>query len=173
MLQPCHLFRTGSAPSPWLTLGTLTSAGPFMLAFLLGAFTIVGFEAAANLAEETQDAHRVVPTAMWFSVLLSGIVGFAFLIALNLASGNIATLTASSTPVADIVTEMLGGVVGKIFLVLVTFSIFACGLVIFITGSRLVWAMSRDQRFPGYQVFSQVNKTTGTPVAATLLSGIL
>ncbi len=115
----------------------------------------------------------MVPTAMWFSVLLSGIVGFAFLVALNPASGNIAALTASSTPVADIVTGTLGNVVGKVFLVLVTFSIFACGLVIFITVTRLVWAMSRDQRFPGYQVFSQVNNRTGTPAAATLLSGIL
>ena len=101
-LHPDHLFSTGTVSSSgWLTLGGLNAAGPFMLAFLLGAFTIVGFEAAANLAEETQDAHRVVPTAMWFSVLLSGIVGFAFLVALNLASGNIAALTASSTPVAD------------------------------------------------------------------------
>src|SRR5947209_18526249 len=140
-----------------------------MLAFLLGAFTIVGFEAAANLAEETQDAHRVVPTAMWFSLLLTVILGFAFLVALNLASGNIAALTTSSTPVADIVTGTLGNVVGKVFLVLVTFFIFACGLVIFITVTRLVWAMPRDQRFPGYQV----NNRTGTPVAATLLSGIL
>jgi len=55
----------------------------------------------------------------------------------------------------------------------VTFSIFACGLVIFITVSRLTWAMSRDERFPGYQLFSRVNRSTGTPVAATLLSGIL
>jgi amino acid transporter len=173
MLQPSHLFSTGSAPSPWFTLGTLTSSGPFMLAFLLGAFTIVGFEAAANLAEETQDAHRTVPTAMWFSVLLSGVVGFAFLIALNLASQNIAALTASTTPVADIVTQMLGTAVGDIFLVFVTFSIFACGLVIFITVSRLTWAMSRDERFPGYQLFRQVGKSTNTPVASTLLCGIL
>ena len=137
LLHPDHLFSTGTVSSSgWLTLGGLHAAGPFMLAFLLGAFTIVGFEAAANLAEETQDAHRVVPTAMWFSVLLSGIVGFAFLVALNLASGNIAALTASSTPVADIVTGTLGNVVGKVFLVLVTFSIFACGLVIFITVTR-------------------------------------
>jgi amino acid transporter len=144
-----------------------------VLAFLLGAFTIVGFEAAANLAEETQDAHRVVPFAMWSSVVLSGIVGFAFLIALNLASGDIKALAASSTPVADIVTSTLGTVIGDIFLVFVTFSIFACGLVIFITVSRLTWAMSRDQRFPGYQLFSQVNRNTGTPMSATILSGVL
>src|SRR6266699_4795574 len=173
LLQPSHLFSTGSAPSPWLTLGSLTSSGPFMLSFLLGAFTIVGFEAAANLAEETQDAHRTVPTAMWFSVFLSGVVGFGFLLALDLASQNIAALTASATPVADIVTQMLGTVVGDIFLVFVTFSIFACGLVIFITVSRLTWAMLRDERFPGYQLFSQVGKSTNTPIAATLLCGIL
>jgi amino acid transporter len=174
LLHANHLFSTGTVPSHgWLTLGGLTSAGPFMLAFLLGAFTIVGFEAAANLAEETQDAHRVVPTAMWFSVVLSGIVGFAFLIALNLASNNIAALTTSATPVADIVTQTLGNIVGKIFLVLVTFSIFACGLVIFITVTRLTWAMSRDQRFPGYRLFGQVGKGTGTPVTATILCCIL
>ena len=173
MLQPGHVFSTGSVPAPWFSFGTLTTAGPLMLAFLLGAFTIVGFEAAANLAEETQDAHRTVPTAMWFSVFLSGVVGFAFLLALNLASQDIAALTASATPVADIVTQVLGTVVGDIFLVFVTFSIFACGLVIFITVTRLTWAMSRDERFPGYSLFRQVGKQTGTPVAATLLCGIL
>ena len=173
MLQPSHLFSTGSAPSTWFGFGTLTTASPFMLSFLLGAFTIVGFEAAANLAEETQDAHRTVPTAMWFSVFLSGVVGFGFLIALDLASQNIAALTASATPVADIVTQMLGTVVGDIFLVFVTFSIFACGLVIFITVTRLTWAMSRDERFPGYSLFRQVGGQTGTPVAATLFCGIL
>lgn len=174
LLHADHLFSTGTVSSNgWFTLGTLNSAGPFMLAFLLGAFTIVGFEAAANLAEETQDAHRVVPFAMWSSVVLSGIVGFAFLIALNLASGDIKALAASSTPVADIVTSTLGTVIGDIFLVFVTFSIFACGLVIFITVSRLTWAMSRDQRFPGYRLFSQVNRNTGTPMSATILSGVL
>jgi amino acid transporter len=173
MLQPGHVFSTGSVPAPWFSFGTLTTAGPLMLAFLLGAFTIVGFEAAANLAEETQDAHRTVPTAMWFSVFLSGVVGFAFLLALNLASQDIAALSGSATPVADIVTQVLGTVVGDIFLVFVTFSIFACGLVIFITVTRLTWAMSRDERFPGYSLFRQVGKQTGTPVAATLLCGIL
>ena len=173
MLQPGHLFSTGLAPTPWFGSGTLTSASPFQLSFLLGAFTIVGFEAAANLAEETQDAHRTVPTAMWFSVFLSGVVGFAFLLALNLASQNIAALTASATPVADIVTQMLGTVVGDIFLVFVTFSIFACGLVIFITVTRLTWAMSRDERFPGHSMFKRVGTQTGTPVTATLFCGIL
>src|SRR5262249_58625092 len=56
--------------------------GPFMLATLLGAYTIVGFESASNLAEETFEPHRTVPRAMVRAVVLSGVVGMAFLIAL-------------------------------------------------------------------------------------------
>jgi amino acid transporter len=174
LLHTDHLFSTGVVSSSgYFSLGTLTSVGPFIFSFLLGSYTIVGFEAAANLAEETENAHKVVPFAMWSAVLLSGIVGFVFLIALNLASGDLKTLSGSATPVADIVTQTLGTAVGDIFLVLVTFSIFACGLVIFITATRLVWAMSRDERFPGHQLFSRVDSRTNTPLAATVLCGII
>jgi amino acid transporter len=174
MLHPDHLFSTGVvSPTGYFSLGTLNSVSPFVLSFLLGTYTIVGFEAAANLAEETQDAHRVVPFAMWSAVVLSGVVGFAFLFTLNLATGDIAALSASATPVADIINQVLGPVVGDIFLVLVTFSIFACGLVIFITETRLVWAMSRDQRFPGYSLFRRVSAQRGTPVIATVFCGVL
>src|SRR5450759_127995 len=118
LLHADHLFSTGIvSPTGYFNPGTLTSTGPFMLSFLLGAFTIVGFEAAANLAEETEEAHKVVPFAMWSSVILSGVVGFAFLVALNLASADIKALSASSTPVADIVTQTLGTIVGDVFLV--------------------------------------------------------
>ncbi len=33
--------------------------------------------------------------------------------------------------------------------------------------------MARDERFPGYQLFRRVSRGTGTPVAATLMLGIL
>jgi amino acid transporter len=174
MLHPDHLFSTGTvATTGYFSLGGLTSAGPFVLSFLLGAFTIVGFEAAANLAEETEHPERVVPFAMWSSVVLSGVVGFAFLVALDVALGNVAAATKSPTPVADIITTVLGSLVGKLFLVFVTFSIFACGLVIFITATRLTYAMARDQRFPGYRIFRQVHPRTNTPVWATVLLCVL
>src|SRR3954453_12744135 len=59
--------------------------GPFMLAILIGAYTIVGFEAAANLAEETEEPTRVVPMAMLRAVVVSVVVGLVFLIALTIA----------------------------------------------------------------------------------------
>jgi amino acid transporter len=169
-----HLFSKAAVPAAgYFGLGGLTHDSPWILAFLLGAFTIVGFEASGNLAEETDEPERVVPRAMWTSVVLSGALGMVFLIAISAASFNLKALAASGTPVADIVTHVLGSVVGKLFLIFVFFSIFACGLVIFLTVSRLTWAMSRDQRFPGWRWLSQAHRTFRTPLLATAVVGVL
>src|SRR5215467_15072898 len=169
-----HLFSKAAVPAAgYFNIGGLTHDSPWILAFLLGAFTIVGFEASGNLAEETDDAERVVPRAMWTSVVLSGVLGMVFLIAISAATWNLPALSASGTPVADIVTHVLGSVVGKLFLIFVVFSIFACGLVIFMTVTRLTWAMARDQRFPGWSAMRRVSPTFRTPLLATVAVGIL
>jgi amino acid transporter len=162
-----NLGATGAVPH----LGYYGWLGPFMLATLLGAYTIVGFEAASNLAEETHEPHKVIPRAMIRAVLISGVVGFAFLIVLAYATNKAAY--ASAAPVASIVHDVLGGVVQKIFLVFVCVSIFACGLVIMVTNGRLIFAMARDRRLPGHQFLSHVPRATGGPSWATVLAAVL
>ncbi len=54
-------------------------------------------------------------------------------------------------------------------LVAITFAFFACGMVVLATGSRLIYAMSRDGRFPFHRLMRQVNTRTQTPIPATLL----
>ncbi|RKR13788.1 amino acid permease [Arthrobacter oryzae] len=169
-----NLFSTGAIPSEnYFGVGSLLHVGPWMMGTLLGGFTIVGFESAANLAEETKDPARVVPRAMWQAVLASGILGFLFLLAITLLAGDPVALAASGTPVADVIDRVLGPVVGTALLVMVVVSIFACGMVILMTGVRLVWAMSRDRRFPGYALWHYVSPRFGTPAAATGLMFVL
>lgn len=164
-----QLFATAPvAEAGYWDFGGLTEAGPFPLAFLLGAFTIVGFESAANLAEETKNPERVIPRAMVQAVVALGVLGMLFLIAVTALAGDTAKLAESATPVATVITSVLGPVVGKILLVLVVISIFSCGLVITLSGTRLIWAMSRDERFPAWQLLRRVSRTRHTPVAATL-----
>ncbi|MFI6284787.1 APC family permease [Streptomyces sp. NPDC051018] len=163
------LFETAPvAESGYYSLGSAAEVGPFALAFLLGAFTIVGFESAANLAEETRDPARVIPKAMVQAVLSLGVLGFLFLIAITALIENPAELAASATPVATVITAVLGSGVGKALLVLVVVSIFSCGLVITMSGTRLVWAMSRDERFPGWRALRKIHSGRGTPLNATL-----
>ncbi len=164
-----NLVSTGVVPHA----GYYAWLGPFMLATLLGAYTIVGFESASNLAEETVEPHRTIPRAMIRAVLLSGVVGFAFLIALSYSISDIKGASASSAPVAFIVQDVLGSVVQKLFLIFVCISIFACGLVIMVTNGRLIWSMSRDKRLPGYQLWRQVPRATGGPTWATVLAAVL
>jgi amino acid transporter len=164
-----NLGSSGVVPSA----GYYAWLGPFMLATLLGAYTIVGFEAASNLAEETQEPHKTIPRAMVRAVLLSGAVGMAFLIALSYATSSIKAATASSAPVALIVQDVLSGPVQKIFLIFVCISIFACGLIIMVTNSRIIWSMARDKRLPGYQLWQQVPRATGGPSWATVLAAVI
>ncbi|GAA1666709.1 amino acid permease [Mycolicibacterium murale] len=168
-LSADNLFSTGAVPAEgYWSFGTATAAGPWMLAFLLGAFTIVGFESAANLAEETKRPEIVVPRAMWQAVLASGVLGFLFLLVVTAAVDDPVALAESGTPIADVIRDILGSFVGTALLVLVAIAIFACGLVILLSGVRLVWAMSRDQRFPGWQALNKVNARTKTPLNATI-----
>lgn len=163
------LFSTSPIPSAeYWNFGGLTDVGPFPMAFLLGAFTIVGFESAANLTEETKNPERTIPRAMFQAVISLGVLGFLFLVAVTALAGNTAELAESATPVATIITSVLGPVVGRILLVLVVVSIFSCGLVITISGTRLAWAMSRDKRFPGWQLLGRINAKFDTPLSATV-----
>lgn len=169
-----NLFDRGAIPAEgFWSFGDLTSAGPWMLGFLLGAFTIVGFESAANLAEETNDPERVVPRAMCLAVLASGVLGFLFIVAVTLASGDPVELAASGTPIADVIRDTLGSAVSTLLLLMVVLAIFACGLVIMMTGVRLIWAMSRDERFPGWQQWNQISPRWHTPAKATVLYVVL
>jgi amino acid transporter len=159
-----NLFSKGEIPSA----GYYDYNGPFMLSILLAAFTLTGFEAAANVSEETEQAERNVPWALVRAVGISIVLGFLFLIALTIAIPDVASMSESAAPVAAILHDQFGSTVEKIFLVLVCVAIFAVGMLCMISSSRILYAMSRDRRFPGYQLFSRVSSRTQTPVPATL-----
>lgn len=143
--------------------------GGLMLAMIVGLATLVGFDAAANLAEEAKDPYRSVPRAIVGSVVAASVLGLAFLIALTVAIDDVAATTASSSPVAFILRDQLGAVAERTLLAAITFAFFACGMVVMATGARLIYAMSRDGRFPGHQFLRRVDPRTQTPIPATIL----
>jgi amino acid transporter len=143
--------------------------GGLTLAMLVGLATLVGFDAAANLAEEAKDPYRTVPRAIVLSVVVASVVGLLFLIALTIGIPNIKAASNTDSAVALITRAQLGPVVQKLVLVAITFSFFAAGVVTMATGARLVYAMSRDGRFPAHRLMRRVNPRTRTPIPATIL----
>ena len=170
-------FKSNADPSILLSIGNSAKGTsyivPFIMTMLMGSFTLVGFEASANLSEETVNAHKTVPKAIIASVALSGIFGMFFLIASTMAIPNLNDVLNSNNPLPYIIETTLGDVIGKLFLVLICVSIFACGLVITTSAGRLIYAMSRDNAFFFSQYFKKISPKTNSPVAATLLILIL
>jgi len=170
-------FKSNADPSILVSTGNAAKGtsyiAPFIMTMLMGSFTLVGFEASANLSEETVNAHKTVPKAIIASVALSGIFGMLFLIASTIAIPNLSDALNSNNPLPYIIETTLGNVIGKSFLVLVCVSIFACGLVITTSAGRLIYAMSRDNAFFFSQYFKKISPKTNSPVAATLLILIL
>ncbi|MFG2098124.1 APC family permease [Streptomyces sp. NPDC048612] len=143
--------------------------GGLMLAMIMGLATLVGFDSAANLAEEAKDPHRSVPRAIVGSVVAAGVLGMLFLLALTVAIDDIPRISASGSPVAAIMRDHLGPVVERTLLVAISFAFFGAGMVVMVACSRMIFAMSRDARFPAHRLMRRVSPRTRTPVPATVL----
>lgn len=57
----------------------------------------------------------------------------------------------------------------RTLLVAITIAFFGAGIVVMVACSRLVFAMSRDGRFPAHRLMRRVNPRTRTPIPATVL----
>ena len=88
-----------------------------MAGMIMGLTTLVGFDSAANLAEEAKDPFRSVPRAIVASVVAAGGAGLLFLIALTVAIKDVTAVSASGSPVAAIIRSQLGPVAERILLV--------------------------------------------------------
>lgn len=143
--------------------------GGLMAGMIMGIGTLVGFDSAANLAEEAKDPFRSVPRAIVSSVVTSAVLGLLFIITLTVAIKDIPSVTASASPVASIIRGQLGPVMERILLSGIAFAMFGAGMVIMASCARLAFAMARDARFPAHTLLRRVNPRTQTPVYATLL----
>jgi amino acid transporter len=143
--------------------------GGLMAAMIMGIATLVGFDAAANMAEEAKDPFRSVPRAIVGSVVAAAVLGMVFVIALTIAIKDIPRASATDSPVALILRDQLGVVMERSLLVAIVFAFFSAGLVTLATCARMVFAMSRDSRFPAHQLMRRVNPRTRTPIPATIL----
>src|SRR5260370_21042685 len=107
--------------------GDILRALPY--AALMGIFTIVGFELAADLGEEAVAARVTVPKAVIWSVASSAILGMVALIGFTIALPALGKITASQVPLVDIVSSWMGDVAKDVFGVCVVFSLLALDLL--------------------------------------------
>ncbi|MBM4010744.1 MAG: amino acid permease [Planctomycetes bacterium] len=168
------------AADPAVLVSTVTSpgAGPagiggWALSLLLGAWCLTGFEAAADLAEETRQPRRIVPRAMLTSLGAAGLLGGLLIAGVVLIAPDLDAARADSRPLATIVEAAVGRSGWSAMLSVGGVSIFACALASMAAASRLLYAMARDRMLPGSTLLAAVEPGTHSPRNAILFIWLL
>jgi len=151
-------------PAGWL--GVFSGA-----AIIFFAFT--GFDAVVTAAEETKNPQKSIPVGLIGSLAVCIILYVLLGVVLTgvVPVGEFAGTDAMSAPIPYALERM--GVTWGVAIVSVGA---LCGmtsviLVMLFGQSRIFFAMSRDGLLP--QLFSEVHKTTETPVKVILITGVL
>ncbi len=141
----------------------------FALSLLMGAWCLTGFEAAADLAEETHQPRHTVPWAVLWSLVVSGVAGFLMLAAFLLAIDDVTAVQASDTPLLHILRSRLGDNVAMAALLVVFISIFACGVASMAATTRLIFSLARDNMLPASELLKRVGAHRQSPTGAIAL----
>src|SRR5580693_1264029 len=147
----------------------------FVLAALLPLYCFIGWEGAADLAEETNDPRAVTPFAMiranYVSVGASLFMIIGFLIAIPHGIG--ALLGQPKNPLIYIFQSHFGAVAAGILQVMVFLAIFSCVLANMVVATRLAFALSRDKMLPASSLLGRVSTRTRTPVASIAVVAVI
>jgi len=139
----------------------------FALSFLLPAYTITGFDASANTAEETVGAAVRVPKGIVNAVAVSGLSGWVMLCAVVAAAPDLAEAAAMGP-------RSFGGILGGVLPRGLACFIFAgiaiaqylCGLAAVTSVSRIAYAFARDGGMPLSRKLRTVSERFRTPAVA-------
>lgn len=159
----------------------LISTKPFfdshanMPAIITGAtilcFSFLGFDGLSSLSEETKDAERVIPKAIFLTALIGGVIFIvvSYFVQLYFPDASIFKNVEESLP--EIALYLGGALFQSIVLCFSCVSVVASGMAAQAGVSRLLYVMGRDGVFPE-RVFGYVHPKWRTPAINILFVGI-
>lgn len=132
----------------------------------LAFYAFIGFEDIANVAEETKNPERVVPRTIISAVIVAGALYMLVAISAAAVAGP-ERLAASNAPLVEAVRLAGAGFPLWIFPMIALFAIFNTTLLNYVTSSRLLYGMAREDMIPA--LFGRVHARFKTPFFAIAL----
>jgi amino acid transporter len=146
-----------------------------LAALAVGGWVFIGFDCAVGVAEETHDAGRHVPRAIWIALLSVGVLVVANAIAVTLAHPDPAGIVAGEDldPVTTAVTSSFGSWSDKPFAAVVLCAFVACSVAAQGVTARMAYSMARDGNVPGSRWLARVDRRANPigGIVATALFG--
>ena len=169
--EPSDVFGTFINSGNWPTNGL-----SFFVGLLGNVFAFFGADGAFHLAEEIKNAAVVVPKAIVFSIILNGAMGFGIALGLLFCIGDIdaALHTKTGFPFIEIFQQAVHSTTGAALMTAIIITLSLCATVAVIaSGSRQLWAFSRDRAVPGWQYLQRVNSRSAVPTTAVLVTTVI
>lgn len=163
-------------------VGTVWSLQPFisenahLLPIITGAtivcFSFLGFDAVTTLSEETPNAARVIPKAIFLTALYGGLIFIVASFFMQLFFPTIARFKNPDAALPEIALYVGGKLFQSVFLCTTFVNTLASGLASHASVSRLLYVMGRDNVFPE-RVFGYVHPKWRTPALNVIMVGIV
>src|SRR3712207_492284 len=128
------------------------------LGFLLTMYTQTGYDASAHISEETRGAAVGVARGVYHSVLWAAIFGWFVLLAITFSvSDKGAAIEAGGSSIGIMGLALSTGWL-KFVLIICTVGQIFCGIAAITSGSRMLFAFSRDRAVPGHRLWTHLNR---------------
>jgi amino acid transporter len=151
------------------------STGAGMLAALaVGGWVFIGFDCCVAAAEETRDAARHVPRAIWVALLGVGTLVILNAVAVTLALPDPQAVVAGEEldPVADAVSSSFGSWSAKPFAAIVLVAFLACGMAAQALTARSIYSIARDDVLPASKFLRRVDRRQA-PIGAIVVTAVV
>jgi len=141
------------------------------LAALLPVYVLIGWEGAADLAEETIEPRLATPKAMLRASVLSIVVSLFMIIGFSVAipHGVPAMINQAENPLFYIFRSQVGAGAVAVLKVIVFIAMFSCLLANMAVGTRMSFSLARDGMLPASRLLAWTSPKTYTPVFSVIL----
>jgi amino acid transporter len=153
--------------------GGSTAAG-MLAALAVGGWVFIGFDACVAAAEETRNAARHVPAAIWIALLTVGTLVILNAVAVTLAHPDPAGVVRGEDvdPVTTAVVSSFGSWSSKPFAAVVLIAFLACGMSAQALTARTMYSIARDGALPGSRFLRRVDRRR-VPLGAMVVTAVV
>jgi len=163
-------------------VGSVASTQPFfseqakLIPIIAGAtilcFSFLGFDAVSTLSEETPNARRVIPRAIFLTAFLGGVIFISVSYFIQLYFPDLSLISDPDNALPDIAIHVGGKAFQVILICCAVVGALASGLASHASIARLLYVMGRDGVFPE-KIFGYVHPKWQTPAWNIIIVGIL
>ncbi|QIG06548.1 APC family permease [Proteus sp. ZN5] len=171
-----HGVYNGEGAGELWTFRPFASVDAEVIPMITGAtilcFSFLGFDGISTLSEETPNAGKVIPKAIFLTALIGGVIFIAVSYFLQLYFPDISRFKNPEESQPEIMLYVAGALFQSIILVFSCVTVLASGMAAHAGVARLLYVMGRDGVFPE-KTFGYVHPKWRTPAFNVLLVGFL